>query len=152
MVREYRHLIYKICHSYCNNPADHRDLEQDILVQLWIAMPRYNGSVQLSTWIYRIALNTAISFYRKENKRHNIDHDVFVSLVTNEYDTETDRQIRMLYGFIAQLNDLDKALMLLYLEDLRYKDIADILGITESNVATKVNRIKNRLKDFFHNR
>lgn len=148
-IKEYKNLIYKICHSYCPNPSDHKDLEQEIILQLWTAMKRYNGSVKMSTWIYRIALNTAISHYRDEQKRSHITTRHFMELPTNEYDPETDEQIKKLYAFIEQLNYLDKALMLLYLEETKQKEIAEILGITESNVSTKINRIKQQLKIFF---
>lgn len=151
IIREYKNLIYKICHSYCLNPADHKDLEQEIILQLWTSMKRYNGSVKMSTWIYRIALNTAISHYRNEQKRGHIKTGNFIELQANEYDPETDEQIKRLYAFIEQLNYLDKALMLLYLEETRQKEIAEILGITESNVSTKINRIKQQLKLFFQN-
>jgi len=149
-INEYRSLIYKVCHSYCPNKADHQDLEQDIIMQLWTSMSRYNGSVKMSTWIYRIALNTAISYYRKEKNRSHVDSHSFIELARHTYDAETDEHIKLLYTFIDQLNYLDKALMLLYLDDNKYKDIADILGISESNVSTKMNRIKIKLKNFFH--
>lgn len=151
IIREYKNLIYKICHSYCPNPADHKDLEQEIILQLWTSMKRYNGSVKMSTWIYRIALNTAISHYRNEQKRSYINTGNFMELQASDYDPETDEQIKSLYAFIEQLNYLDKALMLLYLEETRQKEIAEILGITESNVSTKINRIKQQLKLFFQN-
>lgn len=151
LIREYKNLIYKICHSYCPNPADHKDLEQEIILQLWTSMKRYKGSVKMSTWIYRIALNTAISHYRNEQKRSHIETGNFMELQASEYNPETDEQIKRLYAFIEQLNYLDKALMLLYLEETRQKEIAEILGITESNVSTKINRIKQQLKLFFQN-
>lgn len=149
IVKQYANLLYKVCHSYCANSNDHPDLEQEILMQLWLAIPRYDGRVKMSTWIYKIAINTAISFYRKERKRTDINEEVYLTLQTDNYNPEIDEQIEQLYRFIAQLNDLDKALMLLYLEDTKYSDIADVLGISESNVATKINRIKNKLKTQF---
>jgi len=149
IIKEYKNLIYKICHAYCPNPADHKDLEQEIIIQLWTSMKRYNGSVKMSTWIYRIALNTAISHYRAEQKRNHIPAENFMFLQAAEYDPQTDEQIKQLYLFIEQLNYLDKALMLLYLEETKQKEIAEILGITESNVSTKINRIKQQLKLFF---
>lgn len=148
-MREYKNLIYKVCHSYCSNPSDHKDLEQDIILQLWSSMKRYNGSVKMSTWIYRIALNTAISHYRNEQKRNHVASENFMFLQAIEYDPETDERIKRLYAFIEQLNYLDKALMLLYLDETRHKEISEILGITESNVSTKINRIKQQLKIFF---
>lgn len=149
IIREHKNIIYKICHTYCSNKENHKDLEQDIILQLWKSMDRFNGNVKMSTWIYRIALNTAISFYRKEEKRKYIS-DQSILLISNDlYDPLLDEQTFLLYAFLEKLNNLDKALMVLYLDNTRYKDIAAILGISESNISTKINRIKSKLKDFF---
>jgi RNA polymerase sigma factor (sigma-70 family) len=152
VVREHRNLIYKVCFTYCPNPDNRKDLEQEILMQLWHSLPRFDGRVKLSTWLYRVALNTAIAFYRKDakhaSKKANIDESVF-SLAHLEPNPEHDEKIAMLYRYIEDLNEMDKALMLLYLDDNKYKCIADILGITETNVATKINRIKKTLKEKF---
>lgn len=149
IIREHKNIIYKICHTYCSNKENHKDLEQDIILQLWKSMDRFNGNVKMSTWIYRIALNTAISFYRKEEKRKYIS-DQSILLINNDlYDPLLDEQTFLLYAFLEKLNNLDKALMVLYLDNTRYKDIAAILGISESNISTKINRIKSKLKDFF---
>lgn len=149
IIREHKNIIYKICHTYCSNKENHKDLEQDIILQLWKSMDRFNGNVKMSTWIYRIALNTAISFYRKEEKRKYIS-DQSILLINNDlYDPLLDEQTFLLYAFLEKLNNLDKALMVLYLDNTRYKDIAAILGISESNISTKINRIKSKIKDFF---
>ncbi|BFM45299.1 sigma-70 family RNA polymerase sigma factor [Flavobacterium sp. CFS9] len=150
VIREHKNIIYKICHTYCSNKENHKDLEQDIILQLWKSMDRYNGSVKMSTWLYRIALNTAISFYRKEGKRKHISDQSILLISDDSYDTRLEEQTALLHEFIAKLNSLDKALMVLYLDDTRYRDIAVILGISESNIATKINRIKSKLKDFFN--
>jgi RNA polymerase sigma-70 factor (ECF subfamily) len=154
VVKDNQRLIYKICHSYCRNRENRIDLEQEILFQLWKSFEKYDGRVKISTWIYRIALNTAISFYRNDykQKKHASNVDVsMISLVDAEYESEQDENIMMLYRFIEQLNEIDKALMLLYLDDNKYRDIAEIIGITETNVATKINRIKKSLKEQFSN-
>lgn len=154
VIREHQKLIYKICHTYCADPENREDLQQEILMQLWQSFRKFDGRVKISTWIYRIALNTAISYYRthRRHQDNRISWDAAViSLPAGESGIEKEEQIRLLYLFIGQLNELDKALMLLYLDDKSYSEIADILGISETNAATKVNRIKGRLKGKFIN-
>ena len=151
IVKEHRTLIYKVCCSYCQDADSRNDLQQDILLQLWGSLSKYDGSTKLSTWIYRIALNTAISFYRK-NKKHqekkiNLDDDVIISLPSSEVDYQHKESITLLYQFINKLNDFDKALILLYLDEYKYEEIAEILGISKTNVATKISRIKQILKN-----
>lgn len=128
--------------------------QQEILIQLWNSFSKFDGRVKISTWIYRIALNTAISFYRIDCKHNNKKVTIngsIISLPNFEYVPEQDENIVMLYQFINKLNKMDKALILLYLDDNKYKDIAEILGISETNVATKINRIKKILKEQFSN-
>lgn len=153
-IKNNQNLIFKVCYSYCSNPENRKDLQQEILMQLWNSFLKFDGRVKISTWIYRIALNTAISFYRKDSKHNGnkvtIDESV-ISLSNFEYVPEQDENIVMLYQFIENLNEIDKALILLYLDDNKYKDIADILGISETNVATKISRIKKILKEQFSN-
>ncbi|MBN2667593.1 MAG: sigma-70 family RNA polymerase sigma factor [Bacteroidales bacterium] len=151
VIKENQNLIYKICYSYCSNTEDRKDLEQEILFQIWRSFSKFDNRVKVSTWIYRIALNTAISFYRKDVKNKRNDYDsVIISLETYELDSEQDENLTLLFGFIEELKRLDKALILLYLDDMKYKEMAEILGISESNVATKINRIKLKLKEKFN--
>jgi len=149
-----QNLIFKICNSYCSNSEYRRDLEQEILMQLWKSFKKFDGRVKITTWIYKIALNTAISHYRKDCKRIDkpvgIDNSVFL-LPDFEYDSQIDEKIAILYKLVKQLSRLDKALMLLYLDNYKHKDIAEILGISESNVATKISRIKKSLKEQISN-
>lgn len=154
VIKDNQNLIYKICYSYCLNPENRKDLQQEILMQLWNSFSKFDGRVKISTWIYRIALNTAISFYRSDckhkDKKTTIDVSI-ISLSNFECDSDQDEKIAMLYQFIERLDEMDKALMLLYLDDNKYKDIADVLGISETNVATKISRIKKNLKEKFCN-
>lgn len=154
IIKDNQKLIYKICYSYCSNQENRKDLQQEILLQLWRSFSKFDGRVKISTWIYRIALNTAISFYRNDckhsEKRDSIDESI-ISISNFEIETEKDENISLLFQFIERLNDLDKALILLYLDDNKYKEVADILGISETNVATKISRIKKRLKEQFSN-
>ena len=154
VIKENQNLIYKICYSYCSNSENRKDLQQEILIQLWNSFSKFDGRAKLSTWIYRIELNTAISFYRNDSRHSNnkvhID-DLIISLSDFEYVPEQDENIAMLYQFIENLNEMDKALILLYLDDNKYQDMAEILGISETNVATKISRIKKILKEQFSN-
>jgi RNA polymerase sigma factor (sigma-70 family) len=154
VIKENQRIIYKICWSYCPNPENRKDLQQEILLQLWKSFLIFDGRVKLSTWIYRIALNTAITFYRNDSKHNSkkvaIDSSI-ISLSNFEYVPEQEENLVILYQFIEKLKEMDKAVILLYLDDNSYKDIAEILGISETNVATKVSRIKKILKEQFSN-
>ncbi len=154
IVKEHQALIYKVCCSYCQDTDSRSDLQQDILMQLWIALEKYDGRVKMSTWIYRIALNTAISFYRKnrmhQEKKTCIDNTI-ISLPYIQNDYREEEKIALLYRFINKLNNFDKALILLYLDDYKHEEIAEILGITKTNVATKIGRIKKVLKNQISN-
>ncbi len=156
-IDEHKKIIYKIVNSYCQNKEDRKDLEQEIIIQLWNSFDNYNSDYKYSTWMYRIALNVAISFYRKE-KKWSIKNDFYneesifkIEEDTSEEQTELDFHLKLLQEFIHNLNELNKALMLLYLEEKSYEEIAEILGITKTNVATKISRIKLKLKKEFQN-
>lgn len=152
VIEDHKGIIYKIANSYCNGPEDRKDLVQEIILQLWKSFDNYNEQYKYSTWIYRIALNVAISFYRKENRLRQISNPLSESILhladTNDRG-EKEETIGFLQQFIAELKELDKALMLLYLEEKSHKEMAEIIGITETNVATKIGRIKNILKQNF---
>jgi RNA polymerase sigma-70 factor (ECF subfamily) len=154
IIQENKKLIFKVCNSYCKDEEDRKDLVQEVIIQLWKSFPNYNPQYKLSTWMYRIALNVAISFYRKEHPRKErtiqID-DILINIADDNPQHDLDEKVGLLHTFINQLDELNKALMLLYLDDNSYKEIADILGITETNVATKISRIKQRLKQQFTN-
>jgi RNA polymerase sigma-70 factor (ECF subfamily) len=151
VVDENQAIINKISFGYTNNVEDRLDLKQEILIQLWKAYPKFRYEAKLSTWIYRIALNTAISNLRK-TKRRRLKEEFTVDCYQSrelEESFEHKEDIEKLYQLIYRLNDLEKAIMLLYLDDQSYSEIAEIVGISESNVATKINRIKLRLKNHF---
>lgn len=148
IIEENQAILNKICYGYTNNAEDRRDLQQEILIQLWKAFPKYNHKSRVSTWMYRIALNTAISNFRRSKRKIPVSEfnaDCY-SVQEDDKNVQLDENIAALYHFIHQLNDLEKAIILLYLEDQSYKDISEIIGITETNVATKLNRIKLKLK------
>ncbi len=145
-------LIYKVANLYCKDIEDRKDLVQEIILKLWKSFDSYNNQFKLSTWIYRISLNTAISFYRKEKLRKRITTPFSVGifniadLVENK---QKEQSTLLLNQFIGELKALDKALMLLYLEEKSHKEMAEIMGITETNVATKIGRLKTILKNKF---
>ncbi len=150
----HKKIIYKVVNSYCKNKEDRKDLEQEIIIQLWNSFDKYNAEYKYSTWMYRIALNVAISFYRKEKKWFVINEfyneDSIYSIADeNENKTELDHNIELLQEFINKLNELERALMLLYLEEKPYDEVAEILGISKTNVATKISRLKLKLKKEF---
>lgn len=144
-------LIYKVANSYCNNEEDRKDLFQEISIQIWKSLPRYDKQYKISTWIYRIALNVAISYYRKIKTRQYQTAsltETSIDIIDYQQD-DASEEIDRLFIFIHELKELDRAVMLLYLENSSYKEIAEILGISETNVATKINRIKLKLKQKF---
>jgi len=156
-IDKHKKIIYKIVNSYCPNKEDRKDLEQEIIIQLWNSFDNYDDTYKYSTWMYRIALNVAISFYRKEKKWsskndfYNEESIFRIEEENSEEKTEIDYHLILLQKFINNLNELNKALMLLYLEEKSYEEIAEILGITKTNVATKISRIKLKLKNEFKN-
>ncbi len=149
VVERNKGILYKVTNSYCRNFEDRKDLIQEIILQLWKSFENYDEKYKYSTWMYRISLNVAISFYRKENTRKRISNpltpDIFNLKDTLKFD-ENETNLGILNEIISRLNDLDKALILLYLEEKNYKEISEIIGITETNVATKISRIKDKLK------
>ncbi|MCD6066491.1 MAG: sigM 2 [Bacteroidetes bacterium] len=145
-------IIYKVANAWCQDADDKKDLVQEIILQIWRSFDKYNKQYQYSTWIYRIALNVSISFFRKENNRKTVrtaDAGMVVDFSDTAYDTETEHKLNLLQQFIAQLKEIDKALMLLYLEEKSHKEMAEITGLSETNVATRISRIKTILKQKF---
>ena len=147
LVQQHRKIIYKICNSYCRDRDSRDDLGQEITIQLWRSFPKFDGRCRFSTWMYRIALNVAISFCRSENarSRHLVSDENRLFETADETESQPE-EIRLLYRFIEGLDPLNKALILLYLDENSYQEIAEVLGITETNVATKLNRLKHRMK------
>lgn len=134
---------------YCADENDKKDLEQEILIQIWKSLDKYDDTYAITTWLYRISMNVAISHYRKvfktKSKIVRLDSNLLEYSKTDEK-SDNSYQKEILQKLLSKLNEFDKALMFLYLEDKDYEVIADILGITKTNVSTKINRIKNRWK------
>ena len=146
--QQHQNIIHKVCRIYTNNQDAHNDLFQEITIQLWKAYPKFRGDSKLSTWMYRIGLNTAITLYRK-SKRSIVTQDfdrVLHRIESTDYDNTEEEQLKLMYKAIHQLSDIDKALIFLYLEEKNYKEIAATIGISEVNARVKMNRIKTRLR------
>ena len=155
LLDEHRKIVFKVANTYANGADDRADLAQEIAAQLWRAFPKYDAHRSFSTWMYRIALNTGISFLRSQARSAEhavaLDETLHDRADDNVADPAAEQQLRLLDGFIAKLALLDRALLLLYLEDHRQAQIADILGISESNVATKISRLKQRIRNHIAN-
>lgn len=151
LIEQHRGILYKVAKAYCPLGEEREDLIQEMMIQIWQALPRYNAHYKSSTWIYRIALNVAISYYRKKTTQQRRQQvlDAQVLSGTEADSSEKEQQFRLLEQFISELKELDRALMVLYLEDHSHAEIAEILGISPSNVATKIGRIKDKLKQRF---
>ncbi len=152
LLDENQNLIHKVCRLYTNDEASHKDLFQEISIQLWNAYPKFRGDSKFTTWAYRIALNTAISLFRK--KKRTISTIEFDSTVHrfeyNDYDYEEEEKLKQLYKGIANLNDIEKALIFMYLEDKDYQEISEVLGISQINARVRMNRVKNKLKQLLN--
>lgn len=149
LLEQHAGIIRKVAFSYTNTFADREDLTQEIMLQLWRAYPRYAPDRPFSTWMYRIALNVAISFLRRHAHpgRQTVPIEENEIADDNPGDTETDERVAVLQKIINALPPLDRGLMLLYLEDRSYREIAEVLGLSETNVATKLHRLKQRVRE-----
>jgi RNA polymerase sigma factor (sigma-70 family) len=147
-LERHQNIVHKVCRIYTSGRDQHNDLFQEITIQLWKAYPKFRGDSKFSTWMYRVALNTAITLYRKSKRRVKTqDYETVVFKITSQdYDDTEEEQLKIMYKAIKQLSDIDKALIFLYLEDKNYKEIAETIGITEVNARVKMNRIKTKLK------
>jgi len=140
-------LIYKITSIYTDNHEDQKDLYQEIVYQLWKAYDSYRGEAKISTWMYRVALNTAITRFKKEKKRGiQLPMDSLVKRKIEPYDQVFEERLQVVYSHIKRLNELEKGLMLLLLEGKKYEEIAIITGLSPTNVGTRISRIKQKLK------
>lgn len=151
LLERHRRIVFKVAHTYAWDPDDRDDLAQEIAAQLWRAYPGYDPSRSFSTWMYRIALNVAISHVRSNTQRdrHSVALDDSLHDVADERasDPESEQQLRALQKVIAGLDRINRALLLLYLEARSNREIGDILGLSESNVSTKISRLKQRIRN-----
>jgi RNA polymerase sigma-70 factor (ECF subfamily) len=147
-----QNIVHKVCRIYTTNRDAHNDLFQEVAIQLWKNYSKFRGDSKFSTWMYRVALNTAISLYRKSTRTLKTSDisDVAYKIKADDYDNTEELQLKALYNAIHQLNDIDKALIFLYLEDKPYKEISATLGISDVNARVKMNRAKEKLKNILN--
>jgi RNA polymerase sigma factor (sigma-70 family) len=146
LLNKHQKIIHKVCSLYMDTVADREDLFQEVVLQAWKAFASFRGDAQFSTWLYRVALNTAITFFRKEKRSPKVITAETLPEQTDDYNP-IEEQVKAMYKAIGDLSKIDKALIMLYLEDYSYNQIGDMLGITANNVAVKINRLKVKLKE-----
>jgi RNA polymerase sigma factor (sigma-70 family) len=150
LLREHDRIVFKVAAMYCRDVEDRKDLAQEICVQAWRSFSSYDDTRPFSTWLYRVALNVAISSMRRFSLRKKFIAEMpegFMDIADDRAGPhEPDERLQALRAFIGHLDPLNRALMLLYLEDRSYREIGEALGISETNVATKINRLKQRIR------
>ncbi len=151
-IEQHRGIIFKVCKMYCPQEDDCHDLYQDIVAQLWKAWGGFRGESKISTWIYRVALNTAISGFRKQ-KRNPLTNSVDANElhISQDDGRQKKEDLELLYMAIGQLSEVEKAMVMLYLDDVSYEEISTIVGITQNNVRVKMLRIREKLKNIMNN-
>jgi len=148
LIRDNNGLILKVCNLYTATVQDRQDLYQEIVIQLWRAIPKFRHESKLTTWMYRVALNTAISDYRKQQRAiATSDLDLFTKEIADQAEyADKEEKLKSLYAAISHLPEIEKAIVMLYLEDKSYEEMEDILGINQNNLRVKMNRIKEKLR------
>ena len=145
IIKDHEGIIYKIARIYADNTEEQADLYQEIVFQMWKSFDSFRGEAKISTWMYRIALNTALFHSKQKNKRgRNVSLDKIV-LKQENYDTVMEDRLKILYQQIRRLNDLEKAVILLFLEGRTHEEISAITGLSHKNVGTRISRIKDKL-------
>lgn len=147
-IQQHQGILHKLCRLYRDSPEDREDLFQEMIYQLWKSFPSFEGNAKISTWIYRIALNTALAGFRKRSIPVTYT-DTFPEIPTAP-ENNTTLQQDQLFAALKQLSDADKAIIALYLEEMSYQEIAGIIGIDENYVGVKLNRIKTRIKNILN--
>ncbi|MEO6136327.1 MAG: sigma-70 family RNA polymerase sigma factor [Ginsengibacter sp.] len=145
VIHDYQKIVFKICKVYRDSREDQEDLFQEIVYQLWKSYPGFKRESKVSSWIYRIALNTAIAIYRKSKVAIDYNHKIPEHIHPGYAESISENEERLFWA-LQQLNDSEKAVISLYLEDFSYKEIAEMTGLSESNVGVRLNRIKIKLK------
>ncbi len=141
-------VIHKVCNIYCHNSEEKKDLMQEITLQLWKSFPNFKEKSKFSTWMYRIALNTAVTNIRKSKRSPLWEtlSDKQEEVIEKEEMPNLDESINKLYKAIAKLNEIEKGIILLYLEKKTYAEIGEIMGLSEKNISVKIVRVKQKLK------
>jgi RNA polymerase sigma-70 factor (ECF subfamily) len=145
-IEEHQALLYKICRLYAGTSADRDDLFQEIVIQLWKAYPKFRGDSQFSTWLYRVAINTAITGLRKAKQVVVSYEEAPANAATEDDNAGEEEQLQQMYKAIEQLDSVEKAIVMLYMEERTYSEMEDIIGIGKGNLRVKMNRIKDKLR------
>ena len=143
-IRDHEHILHKVCNMYMHNKTGREDLFQEIILNAWKGIKQFRQESKFSTWLYRVALNTAITMFKKEQKHASLLREVEH---TSQEDNDAGEQYLALRKAVDELSDIEKALVMLYLEDYSQQEMATITGITVNNVAVKMNRIRTKLKE-----
>jgi RNA polymerase sigma factor (sigma-70 family) len=153
LIEGHKKILYKVASAYCKNPEDRADLVQDMLIQLWQSFRKFDERCQFSTWMYRVAMNVAISFYRSEGRRIRdalpIEDFVFDLTAADQVSDASSDNMAVLQKLLGQLDEMNRALVILFFDGLSYDEIAAVLGISASNVGTRLNRLKQQLQRDF---
>ena len=149
LMEEHKGILFKICQIYQDDPEDRNDLLQEMTLQLWLAFGSFRGDSKFSSWMYRVALNTAIVFFKQQKRRPDSEKlpDSFERAEELSSSGEKEEQLVVFYKAVQQLGKVEKALIYLYMENQPYQEMAITLGITEVNVRVRINRLKNKLKE-----
>ncbi|NQU84821.1 MAG: sigma-70 family RNA polymerase sigma factor [Mariniphaga sp.] len=152
IIQKNQGIIHKVCSFYCDSDDDRKDLFQEIVAQLWKSFPSFRKESKFSTWMYRVALNTAITSFKKTKRRPDQNKLTYdnLQLVDEMPDQETEENIKLLHRAITRLTGIEKSIILLFLENKSYEDIAEITGITQNYVRVKMNRIKKKLRTYMN--
>ncbi|MFY7898870.1 MAG: RNA polymerase sigma factor [Chitinophagaceae bacterium] len=147
LINQHQNIVHKVCSVYMDFMQDREDLFQEITLQAWKSFHSFKGESKFSTWLYRVALNTAITFFKKDKKKNDFFQSSEFPEIIDQSTTDIELQVKAMYAAIGELSKIDKALVMLYLEDYDYNAIGEMLGLTANNVAVKMNRIKVKLKE-----
>ena len=145
IINNHRALIYKVCRLYCDDPEDQKDLFQEIILQIWKSFDNFRQESSLSTWMYRVALNTAITHFKRERRLGNRVPLAGIEIPEIASGDNSDELLSQLFKAIEDLDKIDKSIILLYLEEKTYDEISTITGLSKSNVGVRINRIKTKL-------
>ncbi|WP_223601355.1 RNA polymerase sigma factor [Chryseobacterium sp. GVT01B] len=148
LVNQHKGILYKASRIYADSVEDREDLQQEILIQLWKSYQNFKGNSEFSTWMYRVAINTAITFLKKEKQRSNNHTDAshHFEVLQEDYNPTKDRQLEIFYSAVQELNSLEKAVIFYFMEGMSHKEIGNNLGLSEGNARVKLNRTKEKIQ------
>lgn len=148
LVNQHKGILYKASRIYADSTEDREDLQQEILIQLWKSYQTFKGDSEFSTWMYRVAINTAITYLKKEKKRtqNHTDAPQHFEVLSEDYNPTKDKQLEIFYNAVQELNPLEKAVIFYFMEGMSHKEIGSNLGLSEGNARVKLNRTKEKIQ------